>query len=228
MRNNNERNSESGLSMIKIVGVIIIISLILSGTILLTSINNEYHLRQIAFNVNKMKYSILSFKNIYGGLPGDLNNATFHWKNETKDGDGDGKIFHINGEGLLAWQHLTLANLLDSTEKLTPSWREGSPTQAIVGYNVPSSHIKGAGYYLDFSEDFGGNFLGFGTEVVNNVNSGPVLSPDEMMKLDIMIDDGLPNSGSILAFAKTEDECFVKGEYKVSTRVKECSAIFKF
>lgn len=228
MSNYSERNSESGISLIKVTGIIVIVSLILSGVALLTSINNEYHLRQVAFNVNRMKYSILSFKNIYGALPGDISNASFHWKNLTKDGDGDGQIFHINGEGLLVWQHLKLANLLELQDSLTPEWKDGQKTQAIIGYNVPSSHIKGAGYYVDFAEDFGGNFLGFGSEAPNSVNNGPALTPNEMMRLDIMIDDGLPNSGSILAFAKADDECFVTGEYKISTREKECSAIFKF
>jgi hypothetical protein len=240
MKNSTKNNSsklpttyyQQGSVVLRVVGLIIVLSLVFLGAALVNSINSEYNLRQIAYNVNKMKYAVLSFKNIYGAFPGDISNATFNWSDETRNGDGDGKIFHINTEGLLAWQHLKLAKLLELDgnldANLVAKWQDSKPIEALAGYNVPSSHIKNAGYYLDFSEDFGGNFLGFGSEVTGSVNNGAVLTPNEMMKLDIMIDDGLPNSGNLLAFSKTQDECFVSGEYKISSNKKECSAIFKF
>jgi hypothetical protein len=223
-----QRYYQDGSTVIRVTGVIVILALVFFGVALVNSINVEYNLRQIAYNVNKMKYAVLSFKNIYGAFPGDISNATFNWQDETKNGDGDGKIFHINSEGILAWQHLKLAKLLELNDKLEATWKDGKIGEAVVAYNVPSSHIKGVGYYLDFSEEFGGNFLGFGAEVAGGVNNGAALTPEEMMKLDIMIDDGLPNSGNLIAFAKNEDECFVTGEYKLSSNKKECSAVFKF
>lgn len=218
---------KKGPNFMYVISFLILFGMIVSAIIVIRNVNEEYKLRQIAGAFQKYKYAYLSFNNVYSGIPGDLENATFYWKEKTEDGNGDRKITHDNKEGILAWQHMQLAKLIDDETTYSGKWQDSSPGTLIAGYNIPKGYFENTGYYLIYDDSSQKNviiFSGVGQEPgIPNIAS---LSAAEAYQLDLIIDDGMPDFGNIRAFSSEEDECSLAGEYKASNEFKEC--IIKF
>jgi hypothetical protein len=85
--------------------------------------------------MQKYRYSILAFNNIYNGLPGDLERATFHWPEKTEDGDGNRLIGSLAKEEILAWQHLQLSNQISFESEMTGNWHQDVEGKLEPSYN---------------------------------------------------------------------------------------------
>ncbi len=215
------------INSIHIISLTILIGMIVSAIIIIRDVNEEYKIRQIAGEFQKYKYAYLSFNNVYNGIPGDLENATFYWPEKTGNGNGDRKITHGAKEGVLAWQHLQLSKLIKETGFLG-DWPEGQIGVLKAGFNVPKGLFENSVYYFNFDEDLVNNVIIFAvTNGTSGVANNAVLSPSEAYKLDLIIDDGMPSTGNIISRETTEGECLVAGEYKLLNGTKECISIFQ-
>lgn len=134
----------------------------------------------------------------------------------TCDGNGDGKlnIGANKGEIFYLWQHLANAGLIGGnfSGRVGPvgTYNPAHGLFVVPGFNVPASKLKvGAAYGF---RDRGTNdsepdwFYGeYGTILMlgmamntNNLPRGPLLAPDEIYKIDLKLDDGLPAQGKIV------------------------------
>lgn len=148
---------------------------------------------------------------------------------KTCNGNGDGHISAFGNadgwstfESYLAWQQLGLAGLTGKVYAGTVDNRDsGDFRAALAGWNVPESRIKGAGYlplflnlydYLDPTSDDRwmavGHYMFFGNSLTDHnadpnttlyEPSGPVISGTEAASLDGKIDDGVPNTGTVMS-----------------------------
>lgn len=212
------------------LGVFIIAGLLASGVLIVRNVNKEYEIRSIAGKFQEFKYATLSFNNIYSGLPGDITNATFYWKDVTSDGNGDRRVTHESGEGISAFQQLELAKLVSLENHMSGKWDEKKGEGVLVpGVNVPDIRDKETGFFFIYNENIGANVFGIGqTDSKPGILAAPALTPNNAYMLDLMIDDGYPDKGNVLASPHdNSDDCFAVGEYKKEAEVKECLLLFK-
>jgi len=217
------------MSLVNYAGIFILAGLVASGMIILKNINKEYEIRLIAGKFQEFKYATLSFNNIYSGLPGDITNATFYWKDVTKDGNGNRKIEHITGEDIAAFQQLQLANLIRLSYTLTGKWQEGKEGVLLAEENSPANSGNSSIFFLSYVETFQQNMFGYAAIPMEaGIPQKAALTPDSAYMLDLMIDDGYPDRGNIVAVSgDSADDCFAVGEYKKESLQKECIVLFR-
>ncbi len=211
----------------KFIGFLILTALIVSGLTIIHDVNKEFAIRQIAGRFQEFRYATLSFNNIYSGLPGDITNGSFYWK-DTKDGNGDKKVEINSDEEINAWKQLQEAKLIDLPYTLTNNWDNGMNV-LVPGKNVPSGKDENSGFYFGYNEALGTQIFGLGGVSDRNGSlSGAALTPDEAYDLDLMIDDGVPDKGNLTVNrSENSTDCFAAGEYKKETQLKECILLFK-
>lgn len=127
-------------------------------------------------------------------------------------------------EKFLAWQQLALAELIagrfSGTGDLRDSDNYGHDRASLVGWNVPASKISGAGYLISDMEvdEFAvdrftaqGHYIFFGNPMTDYYAisppsigqlfepSGPAISPVDAAGIDGKMDNGRPDSGSVMS-----------------------------
>lgn len=214
---------------LNIIALTIIICLFVYGIIIVKSINEESKAREIAGKFQQFRYATLSFNNIYSGLPGDIANATFYWRDVTTNGNGNKKIEAELDEGITAWQQLQLSKVIEFSYELTGKWDEKLGKDILVpAVNIPQIKTKTTGFYINYSEVLKENIFGLARQdkKTNKLNK-PALTPQEAYNVDLMIDDGYPDKGSLTAVATKSNGCFIAGEYKKESEIRECILQFK-
>jgi len=109
-------------SLIEMSMVLIIVSFFVTVTVMGSYLIRASEIRSVLTDINQFKIAISGFTLQYGELPGDLKDAQDFWPTACIDdevnlcnGNSDDIILPSKMEGLRAWQHLTLANILPST-----------------------------------------------------------------------------------------------------------------
>ncbi len=216
------------LNILQVLSFVILFGMAISALVITRNVNEEFKIREIAGNLQKYKYATLSFNNIYNGLPGDLEKATFYWKDETADGNGDRRISHQDREGILAWQHMQLAGLLEFKTNLSGKWADGKENILVSDYNVPLEKLHNGIFYFDnnLMENF--NYIGYASPSNEpGISIDAVLTPEELTKLDFIVDDGYPETGILKAISKDSSKCYLSGEYKQEKELVECALAYK-
>lgn len=215
--------------VLNFIALTIISSLFIYGLVIVKSINEEAKTREIAGKFQQFRYATLSFNNIYSGLPGDITNATFYWRDITNDGNGNKKIESDLGEGIAAWQQLQISKVIDFPYQLTGKWDEKLGKDIFIpAVNVPQIKTKTTGFYINYSDELKENFFGLARmDKKTNKLTRPALTPEEAYNIDLMIDDGYPDKGNLIAVATKANGCFIAGEYKKESEIRECILQFK-
>ncbi len=159
-------------SLLELSIVLVIIGLIAGGIVAGSSMIRAAELRAITTEYSQYQTAVMTFRDKYLGLPGDLKNATAFWGaadggdgigndcgqiestgTETCNGNGDGELEDINDNGftiienLRFWQHLANAGLISGT--FSGSDGTTAPYHAVIGENVPTSKASGAGWSVE-------------------------------------------------------------------------------
>jgi len=111
----------NGFTLIELSIVIMIIAFLIGAITSGKELMHASKLRSVISEIGKYRIVYNSFKLKYTQYPGDFNRATKLWPagGLTFDGNGNGHIHHMTDdygdtrETLYAWQHLSLAGMID-------------------------------------------------------------------------------------------------------------------
>lgn len=223
-------SGRQGFTLIEFSMVLVVIALLAGGIFMAQTLIRQSQIRSVASEFDTTKKAIAEFRDKYMGLPGDITTAESIWgadsgcpgtsdtnsfKTVTCNGDGSGTIGNSSMSGALsrqfewfrAWQQLSNAGLIRGSFTGAPG--AGSASQAIIGVNVPTSQLSGAGWTLNYMllnsdsmmwADQYGHVLNLGGYVTNDYTRGAILLPEEALSLDTKIDDGSPGRGFVRAW----------------------------
>lgn len=126
--------SRKAFTLIELSIVLVIIALIVGGILTGRDLIKASEIRATVAQIEKYNTAVNTFRNKYGGLPGDLlytdagKFGLFQMTHQSSccgSGDGDGIISgyvggldgspYMGGENMVFWRHLSDANLIDGT-----------------------------------------------------------------------------------------------------------------
>lgn len=243
---------KAGFSLVELSIVLVILGLLTGGILAGQSLIRAAELRAVSTEYQRYIAAVQSFRGKYLMLPGDMNNATRFWGQVsscpdtastgtlTCDGNGDGIVIN-NSEPTWAWQQLAAAGLIEGTYLGRPG--AGTSSDPVHGpLNNPSSRLRPAlwvtGYWSLLSGDgtrFDGAYghvLQFGIGTNTSSNSTAVLKPEELWNIDSKMDDGVPNTGNVVArryatCTNAANSASTNVSYALSTASVECVGVFR-
>jgi prepilin-type N-terminal cleavage/methylation domain-containing protein len=235
----NRRTAASGFTLIEMSIVLVVIGLIVGGVLVGQDLIRAAGVRATISQIEKYNTATNTFRDKYGGLPGDLNAASaaqfgFIARGSfAGEGDGNGVIEGMDGNMLgrnsgrlegsgetgVFWVDLSMAGLIDNSFNTAVETNPmGSVTAAttpnLASYFPPTK--LGAGNYIyvwsgglspgeTYGTSNGVNYFGI-SAITSITPSGPVnLSSDtgltiaQAYSIDKKIDDGIPQSGNVMA-----------------------------
>lgn len=218
---------KQGFSLVELSIVLVILGLLTGGILTGQNLIRAAELRSVTTEIQTYQTAVMTFRDEYFYLPGDMPNATDFWGaaasgsackttastgTETCNGDGDGILKYNNSgsdEVFRFWQHLANAGLIEG--RFTGVKASTNPWSAQIGLNVPRSRIgANSGWFAYnflsphsgnakwFDSDYG-NALWLGGQEDNQGPDKPVLTPEEAWNIDTKMDDGAPAQGRIWA-----------------------------
>ena len=213
---------KQAFSLVELSIVLVILGLLTGGILTGQSLIRAAELRAVTTEFQTYQTAVMTFRDKYFALPGDMRNATDFWGamtncgaaspsgsgTETCNGDGDGQIDDPTtagqtGESFGFWRHLANAGLIEGTYTGI-SESGGSVANADVGVNVPASKLGRAGWTtVNFDDEANivgtyGNVLFFGQATAIGRTVSVALSTEETWNIDTKIDDAKPWLGKVV------------------------------
>ena len=190
-----------GFSLIELCVSLVVIGIVAGGIMGTVSLRRTMQVKSVMDQTAKMTEAVTAFKDRYGGLPGDIINASDKLGGTAPDGtaisagNGNG-IIELGTESLSAVEELIMAGLIEGKVIVDVSTR-GELVGPITGsaFIVASDTQLNGSVYNDIS--FTGANL--------NAYEIPILTSSEMQQIDIKYDDGMPNTGTIHAISGYRD-----------------------
>ncbi len=250
--------NQKAFSLIELSIVLVILGLLTAGIVTGQKLIRQTQLARVIQNIQTFSNAINLFKISYNYFPGDIPNAYDIWGSNCDataadcNGDGDGvidwndKVAARDEEINRAWQHMSLANILDK------NYTNDMDVDgfAIAGTTVPKSASpsrNGAPSIWTFSAAHGNLNMGGLNTVVPDCHECLIwahtdsVSPVDISIIDIKIDDGMRLTGKIQGgIAKTAassywswstTECYDSGDinlYNLSNTGAGCTMIFDY
>ena len=214
----------SAFSLVELSIVLVILGLLVGGVLSGQSLIHASELRAVTTEFQTYSTAIGSFRDKYFAMPGDMPNALSFGTAWYANGDGNGKVQNnsmpTTNEVDIFWVHLASANLIQGKYTPaggTPMTRGGtSPASKLnngmwniayfgsVGYDCSTADTGNnhpTGNYI-FAGNYGHAFLysyGTATTGYDELGDAPILTTQDAWNLDSKMDDGKPDTGSVLA-----------------------------
>jgi hypothetical protein len=187
------RRHSAAFTFVEIATVIVIVALMVGGIMAGKSLLRGAQLRAFATDAQRYGTAVKNFRDQYGGMPGDLPNATKYWgaldathsncvgiaasvgSTATCDGNGNGRVSDDPtggddmNERFRFWQHLANAEMVSGS---FTGVKDSSATNSTApGSNIPASRIDKVSGYNAMSETDGTLLSGtyFGTNPPINI-----------------------------------------------------------
>jgi type II secretory pathway pseudopilin PulG len=215
-------NFSKAFSALELVIVLAIVSLLISVILSASSIKKNAYSNSLLQEVNKIQSAVLTFRNKYNGLPGDISDGYVLFGDDCGtesecDGNADGYIaldsISESDEYVSSFIHLSLAGILDSTYDRTD-----------YQYELKSKGLASI-KYVSVSDNY---------QINNNAITALSLNDDylfiepyRLMLIDNKVDDGHPESGFVTYYTDGASGCVSDSEYVEDDESKLCAAIFK-
>jgi len=203
-----------GFTLIELSIVLVIIGLVVGGIMVGRSMIRSSEIKSIGADLERFEAARMTFRTKYNCLAGDCSSALSLGLGNNGNGNGYVNHYAASAEVWLFWKHLSNAELI--TGNYSGLAGPVNNTDAVTGYNVPSSTIPSVGYslytpaplYTSFSPTLDGYGLSrpvtdsmyiIGTDNPSNeVNTtGGFILSVEAKAFDDKYDDGLANNGKI-------------------------------
>ncbi len=194
------KTKSNGFTLVELAIVIVIIGLITGGVLGASSLINSSKRNKVLSESSGFNTSIKAFYLEYNALPGDMRDADSYWPAVTSNGNNNRRIdytadFMNTSEEHLAWQHLSLAEILPQSYTGTGGDIDSIPESEIDGY-----------YRIGYQNDV----YNISTTMIslNRVDTsldtgkpnGPAISLKNLVAIDKKADDGKASRGKILGF----------------------------
>lgn len=220
------KNKKSGFTLVELSIVLVIIGLIVGGVLVGQDLIEAARVRSTISKIQQYQVAVNTFKVKYGYLPGDIpdieavrygfTSGTICYNHDC-GGNGDGIIYK---DAIIFWRHLEEAKLIEGHYQLLDLATAPSPASNFFpkinltdstyiytilngpGFGVPSSPTGHAYPNVNFfSIDEMTNAYGaWGGGPSSHFGTNATLKPKQVYAVDVKIDDGLPQSGNVLAF----------------------------
>jgi len=176
------KKTREGFTLVELAIVLVIIGIILGAILKGQELIKNAKVKRAISQIKEVEAAVYTYYDKYNVFPGDDPNAAARWGNSTASGNGNGYIEgyycdNQNDESCLVWQHLRLADIISGdasghSPKYLPHHIFGGPIDVFS-----STHNKKNSMWI----------------VLHNV-------PGEFAEqIDLKLDDGKPNTGSITA-----------------------------
>lgn len=223
-----KRAREQGFTLVELAIVMIIIGLLIGGVLKGQELINNAQVSASVAELKSVDAAISGFRDAYNALPGDIQNAASRISGCTNAcalaaSDGNGQIGGIpsaaygamDNENNVAWTHLSAAEFLGGVDP-TPN----AAAAPVAGDTVPDLDIgNGTALKIGFSLDGDldqrtataaarrGHYvlIGASPEAAADTANTPSLLPNQAQRVDTKIDDGRPNTGSVLGLGAVND-----------------------
>lgn len=196
-------NNRCAFTLIELSIVLLIIGLIVGGVLVGRDLIKSAETRKVISQMEQLKTAYNTFRATYGGIPGDIANASTFWPSDCTDprcnGDGNGRVGKEllnadNPEPIFLWQHLSWAKLVPA---VIPATAMPSDITANAYYHVhyiefyahtPSNIATLSGLTGDVGAVIGG---GSGADSTAPALFGQgVMDGKSALAIDKKIDDG--------------------------------------
>ena len=247
-----------GFTLVELAIVMTIIGLLISGILKGQELLENARLTSTIAQVRSYDAAITAFRDIYGGLPGDLPNAGERIPGCNENctplaaNAGDGVIginanYCTNGnpvatslppqsiddESWLMWAHLMKANLISGvtdtalTQSVSRSYGGTDPASKIGGGFWPGNRLCGMGNEVPgLSLVLDSVFRNVWDIAGNGIAGDALMSPFRAALLDRKMDDGRPQTGSVISLGNGGGYCDTSNnEYAQDIPTKDCSLL---
>ncbi len=218
--------SRTAFTLVEMAIVLTIIALLVGGVLAGQDVINAAKVRSQLSQINQIKTAVGAFQTQFdGALPGDIKASTVTAMGFTAAPTRTGAAGRGNGDGILQGFAYSLGAVSPQTSSGENAffWEDLSTNSGLIGGNFntatdaaypvccqPATILPPAklnGLYL-YSYSLGStNYLGLSTVSYNDLNGAlyvaanvfPGISPVQAYNMDSKIDDGLPQTGSVVA-----------------------------
>ncbi|MBA4274665.1 MAG: hypothetical protein C0436_03320 [Alphaproteobacteria bacterium] len=241
-------------SLVELSIVLVILGLLTGGILAGQSLIRAAELRSVTTDMQKYSTALMSFRDKYFALPGDMTNAQSFWGVAhatpatcattssstplTCNGDGNGQISFATGanEIFRAWQHLANAGLIEGSYTGIEG-STGAGYHVVPGTNAPRIKLSNGGVGImhlgtiasdanNFDGTYGNIFV-YGAAHPSQMPGNPLFKPEEAWNIDTKIDDGKPAFGNVLTY-KHVTTCYDDtNNYNYDDTAIRCALIFK-
>lgn len=220
---------QAGFTLVELAIVMIIIGLLIGGVLKGQQLITNAQITATVAQIKAIDAATTSFKDQYATVPGDMANPNARIPNCPaagscgQIGNGDGRVgaasidftavASADKERLAYWAQLNAAGLLtginpDQTGTTATAWGQYAPASKVSGGGYDVGWYQG-GITLSKLQDTtatipapSGEYLalhGTANTVVGGTAADSFLTPNLAARIDTKIDDGQPNSGTVLA-----------------------------
>jgi len=216
------RQKQQGFTLVELAIVLVIIGLIVGGVLVGQDLIKAATVRSTLGDIEKYNAAATTFRNKYGGLPGDLlaaNATQFGLLTATGRtgaaglGDGNGLIegcgaaaVALGCETALFWVDLSTAGLIP--QNLTAYTSAATTVDNITSISAMQSYLPTQkvrqGTFAFVYTTGGRNYFTVATALTGAagaVTLGAGVTPNEGRSMDEKLDDALPRTGVVIALA---------------------------
>lgn len=185
-------HTQAGVTLVETAIVLVLLGMLVAGIVAAQQLLAAAKVRAMTREIENKLSAVDVYVDKFRAYPGDMVNATTFFVN-SQNGNGNGRIVYADNEGNLAWEHLSLAGLVEGTF-------EANGANDILDINIPRSNAAGggAGFAFDYNDNIGNHLI---LALANGAGAldTPVLTPDASYSVDKKMDDGMPTSGVMRA-----------------------------
>ena len=194
-------STQSGFTLVEMSIVLVIIGLIVGGVLVGQDLVKAAQVRAVTGQIANYDAAVNTFRNKYGGMPGDFTKASSFLGAINGNGNSrldDGSSVNVTtgfvNELQQFWLQLSLAQMVSG------AYTAAGAAPSIAGTNIPETKLKKGSIVMISEGSINYWLIGSASSVANATSTltdlvGNLLTPVEAFGIDSKVDDGVATSG---------------------------------